>query len=57
MRGRHQSVDDGAGRKRPDRVIVVTAHYDHVGIKDGAIHNGADDNASGVAALLAIAAS
>lgn len=38
-----------------DRWIVVTAHYDHVGIVDGAIHNGADDNASGVAALLALA--
>jgi len=42
------------GRKS-DRHIVVTAHYDHVGIKDGAIYNGADDNASGTAALFAIA--
>ncbi|WP_448500954.1 M20/M25/M40 family metallo-hydrolase [Sphingomonas sp.] len=40
-----------------DRAIVIGAHYDHVGIIGGAIHNGADDNASGVAALLAIAAS
>lgn len=40
-----------------DRVIVVGAHYDHVGIIKGAIHNGADDNASGVAALLSLAAS
>ncbi len=38
-----------------DRVIVVTAHYDHVGVRDGDIYNGADDNASGVSALLAIA--
>jgi hypothetical protein len=37
------------------RVIVVTAHYDHVGVRDGEIFNGADDNASGTAALLAIA--
>lgn len=37
------------------RVIVVTAHYDHVGIRDGNIFNGADDNASGTAGLLAIA--
>jgi Zn-dependent M28 family amino/carboxypeptidase len=44
------------GRVRPDRHVVVTAHYDHVGVKDGAIHNGADDNASGVAAMLALAA-
>jgi aminopeptidase N len=35
----------------PDHVIV-SAHYDHLGEKDGAIHPGADDNASGVAALL-----
>ncbi|WP_255501640.1 M20/M25/M40 family metallo-hydrolase [Olivibacter sp. SDN3] len=32
--------------------IVVSAHYDHLGIIDGEIYNGADDNASGVAALL-----
>jgi hypothetical protein len=39
----------------PDgRVIVVTAHYDHVGVRDGEIYNGADDNASGTAALLAL---
>jgi Zn-dependent M28 family amino/carboxypeptidase len=33
-------------------LIVVTAHYDHLGVVDGAVYNGADDNASGVAALL-----
>jgi Zn-dependent M28 family amino/carboxypeptidase len=37
--------------------IVLSAHYDHVGIRDGVIYNGADDNASGVAAVLAIAGS
>jgi Zn-dependent M28 family amino/carboxypeptidase len=37
--------------------LVLSAHYDHVGIRSGVIHNGADDNASGVAAVLAIAAS
>lgn len=35
-------------------VMVVTAHYDHVGVQNGEIYNGADDNASGVAALLAL---
>ncbi|MBU1324183.1 MAG: M20/M25/M40 family metallo-hydrolase [Alphaproteobacteria bacterium] len=44
------------GTRRGDRYIVVTAHYDHVGAPDGVIHNGADDNASGVATLLALAA-
>ena len=38
------------------RAIVVTAHYDHVGVRNGEVYNGADDNASGTAALLAIAA-
>lgn len=42
----------GADRSK---VMVVSAHYDHVGFGDGEIFNGADDNASGVAALLAIA--
>jgi hypothetical protein len=35
--------------------IVVSAHYDHLGIVDGTLHPGADDNASGVAVLLAAA--
>ena len=37
-------------------VMAVTAHYDHIGrSEDGRIYNGADDNASGVAGLLAVA--
>ena len=44
------------GARATDRYIVITAHYDHVGIADGQIHNGADDNASGVATALEIAA-
>lgn len=43
------------GAERPEQYIVVTAHYDHVGIRNGEIYNGADDNASGTAALLQIA--
>lgn len=35
--------------------IVISAHYDHVGVVNGEIFNGADDNASGVGGLLAIA--
>lgn len=35
--------------------LIVTAHYDHVGIIDGNIYNGADDNATGVVGALAIA--
>lgn len=39
-----------------EEAIVISAHYDHLGIHDGKIHYGADDNASGVSALLALAA-
>jgi len=38
-----------------DDYFVVSAHYDHLGVKNGEIYNGADDNASGTCALLAIA--
>lgn len=41
-----------AGTANPDRYIVLTAHYDHEGMTRGDIFNGADDNASGVAAVL-----
>ena len=40
---------------KTDRTFVVTAHYDHLGKKGHRIFNGADDNASGVAAMLEIA--
>ena len=40
---------------KSDDVIVLTAHYDHLGIRNGEIYNGMDDNASGVGALMAIA--
>ncbi len=43
------------GKKAADKYIVITAHYDHDGIKAGETYNGADDNASGTAALFAIA--
>lgn len=39
-----------------DRWRIVIAHYDHLGKKAGKVHPGADDNASGVAAMLQIAA-
>jgi Zn-dependent M28 family amino/carboxypeptidase len=43
------------GSEDPNRYIVITAHYDHLGVRGGQIYNGADDNASGTAALLEIA--
>ena len=52
-------IDNGA-----KKTVIIGAHYDHLGHgisgslyaeKDGAIHNGADDNASGVTLMLALA--
>ena len=43
------------GGKNPNKHIVITAHYDHEGTRNRQIYNGADDNASGTAALFAIA--
>jgi Zn-dependent M28 family amino/carboxypeptidase len=49
----------GGDPKLADEAVVVSAHHDHLGIRDpkngDSIYNGAVDNASGVAALLAIA--
>ncbi len=44
------------GTKRPEKFVVITAHYDHLGKSgDNAVFFGADDNASGTACLLALA--
>ena len=43
------------GTDKKDEWIILTAHYDHLGTYRGKIYNGADDNASGVAALLELA--
>ncbi len=44
------------GSKYPERYMVVSAHYDHLGVRKDVVYPGADDNASGVASMLAIAA-
>lgn len=44
------------GTEKPNEYIVISAHYDHEGIKNGKIYNGADDDASGISALFAFAA-
>ncbi len=44
------------GTQDPNRFLVISAHYDHLGVRNGRLYPGADDNASGVAAMLAIAA-
>lgn len=43
------------GTSSSDKVLVVSAHYDHLGVRRGQVYNGADDNASGIAGLLAVA--
>jgi Zn-dependent M28 family amino/carboxypeptidase len=39
----------------PDEIVVLSAHYDHVGMKDGEIYNGADDDGSGTVAIMQMA--
>ena len=43
------------GSEKPEEIIVVSAHYDHVGMSNGEIFNGADDDGSGTVALLEMA--
>jgi Zn-dependent M28 family amino/carboxypeptidase len=43
------------GTEKPQEIIVISAHYDHVGMKNGEVFNGADDDGSGTVALLEIA--
>lgn len=55
-----QPIGDGAinvvgVRRAGPRAVVVSAHYDHLGVgPDGTVYPGADDNASGVAVMLAV---
>lgn len=43
------------GSEKPEEVIVITAHLDHEGVKNGQVYNGADDDGSGTVAILEIA--
>ena len=43
------------GSDKKDEVLVVSAHYDHLGIKDGKVFNGADDDGSGTVSVLEMA--
>ncbi len=38
-----------------EKEVLITAHYDHLGMDDNQIYHGADDNASGVAAMVELA--
>jgi Zn-dependent M28 family amino/carboxypeptidase len=43
------------GSEKPDEIIVISAHLDHEGVKDGQIYNGADDDGSGTIDIIEIA--
>ena len=43
------------GTEKPEEIVVISAHYDHLGLKGDKIFNGADDNGSGTSAVLEIA--
>jgi len=43
------------GSEFPEEIVVISAHYDHVGMSDGEIYNGADDDGSGTVAMLEMA--
>ena len=43
------------GRTFPGQFVIVSAHYDHLGARDPVYYPGADDNASGTAAILEMA--
>ena len=43
------------GSEKPDEIIVISAHLDHEGVKNGKVYNGADDDGSGTVAILEIA--
>jgi Zn-dependent M28 family amino/carboxypeptidase len=45
------------GSEFPNEVIVISAHYDHLGMKGEEVYNGADDNASGSSAVMELAQS
>jgi len=43
------------GTDLKDEIVIITAHYDHVGVNNGKVYNGADDDGSGTVGLLEIA--
>ena len=60
FRGRSNDASENVvaflkGTEKANEYVVISAHYDHLGVKDSLIYNGADDDASGTSALLEIA--
>jgi Zn-dependent M28 family amino/carboxypeptidase len=59
LRGRAKATENVLafieGSEKPEEILVISAHYDHVGMKRDQIYNGADDDASGTSAVMEIA--
>ncbi len=56
VRGRNLGVRlEGSDPKLREEWVILAAHYDHLGVHEGQVYRGADDNASGVAMLLEVA--
>ncbi len=59
LRGRAKATENVLafieGTEKPEEILVISAHYDHVGMKGDQIYNGADDDASGTSAVMEIA--
>ena len=43
------------GSEKPEEIVVISGHYDHVGSRKGVVYNGADDDGSGTVAVMEIA--
>lgn len=43
------------GSEKPEEIVVISAHYDHVGTRNGVVYNGADDDGSGTVGVMEIA--
>jgi hypothetical protein len=43
------------GTDKKDELVIITAHYDHVGTRKGEVYNGADDDGSGTSTVLELA--
>lgn len=46
----------GSNPKLKNEVIVITAHYDHIGVENSVVYNGADDDGTGTVGLMSLAA-
>lgn len=51
----HNVVAFIKGEEKPEEIVVISAHLDHIGVEDGEVSNGADDDGSGTVAMLEIA--